>query len=60
MHLGIRARTAVLLRVLHGRNFSLSEGPSYFYATAFYRESVELPFRLLRGFKVLREEGRYK
>ena len=60
MHLSARARAAVLLRVLRGYNFLLLEGPSYFNATAFYRESVELPFRLLRGFKVLREEGRYK
>jgi hypothetical protein len=60
VHLGARARAAVLLRVLHSYNLSLLEGPSYFSATAFYRESVELPFRLLRGFKVLREEGSYK
>ena len=60
MHLSARARTAVLLRVLRSCNFSLSKGPSYFNATAFYRESVELPFGLSRGFKVLKEKGRYK
>ena len=59
MYLGARARAAVF-RGLYGRNFSLLEGPSYFSAMAFYRESVELPFRLSRSFKVLREEGRYK
>ena len=60
MHLGARAYAAVLLRVLRGRNFLLLEGPSCFSATAFYRESVELPFGSLRGFKVLKEEGRCK
>ena len=51
MHLGTRARAAVLLRFLHSRNFSLLEGPSYLNATAFYRELVEFPFRSSRGFK---------
>ena len=51
---------AVLLRGLYGCNFLLLEGPSYFSAMAFYRESVELPFRSLRSFKGLREKGRYK
>ena len=40
LHLASRARAAVLLRVLRGRNFSLLEGPSYFSATAFYRVAV--------------------
>ena len=53
-YLGARAYTAVLLRVLRGYNLSLLEGPSCFSATAFYRESVELLFRLSRGFKALR------
>ena len=51
VYLGTRARTAVLLRVLRGRNFSLLEGPSYFNATAFYRVAVRFSFTLLRGFK---------
>ena len=51
VYLGARARAAVLLRVLYGRNLSLLEGPSYFSATAFYRESVELLFRSSRSFK---------
>ena len=60
MYLSARACTAVLLRVLRGYNFSLLERPFYFNAMAFYRESVEFPFRLLRGFKGEREKGRYK
>ena len=51
MHLGTRARAAVLLRVLRGRNFSLLEGPSYFNATAFYRVAVGFSFASSRGFK---------
>ena len=51
VHLSARARAAVLLRVLRGRNLSLLEGPSYFNVTAFYRESVGFSFRLSRGFK---------
>ena len=60
MYLGAKAYTAVLLRVLYGYNFLLLEGPSYLNAMAFYRVAVELPFRLLRGFKGLKEKGRYK
>ena len=60
MRLGTRARAAVLLRVLRGYNFSLLEGPSYYNATAFYRVAIGFLFGLLRGFKGLREEGRYK
>ena len=35
MYLSARARAAVLLGVLRGRKFLLSEGPSYFNATTF-------------------------
>ena len=56
VYLGARARAAVF-RGLRGCNFSLLEGPSCFGATAFYRESVELPFRSSRGFKALRFRG---
>ena len=51
MHLGARARAAVLLGLLRGRNFLLLEGPSYFNATAFYRVAVGFSFTLSRGFK---------
>ena len=51
MHLGARARAAVLLRFLRGRNFSLLEGPSYFNASAIYRVAVGFLFALSRGFK---------
>ena len=51
VHLGIRARLAVLPRGLYCRNLSLLEGPSYLDATAFYKVSVEFPFRLSRDFK---------
>ena len=52
VHLGIRACLAVLPRGLYYYNLSLLEGPSYLYATAFYKVSVEFPFRLSRDFKV--------
>jgi hypothetical protein len=45
VYLGIGARLAVLPRGLYYRNLSLLEGPSYLYATAFYKVSVEFPFR---------------
>ena len=51
VHLGTRARAAVLLRVLRGRNFSLSEGPSYFNASAIHRVAVGFLFASSRGFK---------
>jgi len=51
VHLGIRACSAVLPRGLYCRNLLLSEGPSYFGATAFYKVSVEFLFRLSRDFK---------
>jgi len=51
VHLGIRAHSAVLPRGLYCHNLLLSEGPSCFSATAFYKVSVEFPFRLSRDFK---------
>jgi len=50
-HLGIRAYLAVLPRGLYYHNLLLLEGPSCLYATAFYKVSVEFPFRLSRDFK---------
>jgi len=50
-YLGIIAYLAILLRGLYYYNLLLLEGPSYFKATAFYRVSIEFPFRLSRGFK---------
>ena len=46
-HLGVRACSAVLPRGLYYCNLLLLEGPSYLNATAFYKVSVEFPFRLL-------------
>ena len=51
MHLGIRARSAVLPRGLYYRNLSLLEGPSCLSATAVYKVFMEFPFRLSRDFK---------
>jgi hypothetical protein len=51
VHLGIRARSAVLPRGLYYRNISLLEGPSYLYATAFYKVFIEFLFRSSRDFK---------
>ena len=50
VYLGIRARLAVLPRGLYYRNLLLLEGPFCLYATAFYKVSVEFPFRLSRDF----------
>jgi len=50
-HLGIRAYSAVLPRGLYYRNLSLLEGPSYLYATAFHKVSIEFLFRSSRDFK---------
>jgi hypothetical protein len=50
VHLGIRARSAVLPRGLYYRNLLLLEGPSCLYVMAFYKVSVEFPFRLSRDF----------
>ena len=52
VHLGIRARSAVLPRGLYYRNLSLSERPSYLCATAFYKVSVEFPLGRREIFKV--------
>ena len=52
VYLGIRARSAVLPRGLYYRNLSLLEGPSYLYATAFYKVSVEFPLGYCEIFKV--------
>jgi len=49
-HLGIRAYLAILPRGLYYYNLLLLEGPFCLYATAFYKLSVEFPFRLLRDF----------
>ena len=51
VYLGIRACLAVLPRGLYYYNLLLLEGPSYLCATAFYKVSVEFPFRLLQDFK---------
>ena len=50
VHLGIRARSAVLPRGLYCRNLSLLKGPSYLNAMAFYKVSVEFLFRLSQDF----------
>ena len=50
-HLSIRAYSAVLPRGLYCHNLLLLEGPFCLYATAFYKVSVEFPFRLSRDFK---------
>jgi hypothetical protein len=50
VYLGIRAYSAVLPRGLYYRNLLLLEGPSYLYATAFYKVSIEFPFRSSRDF----------
>ena len=52
VHLGIRAYLAVLPRGLYCRNLLLLEGPSYLYATAFYKVSVEFPLGRCEIFKV--------
>jgi hypothetical protein len=50
VHLGIRAYLAILPRDLYYRNLLLLEGPSYLNATAFYKVSVEFPFRVIMKF----------
>ena len=52
VYLGVRAYLAVLPRGLYCRNLSLSEGPSYLCATAFYKVSVEFPLGYYKIFKV--------
>ena len=50
VHLGIRAYLAILPRGLYYCNLLLLEGPFCLCATAFYKVSVEFPFRLLQDF----------
>ena len=50
VHLGVRARLAILPRGLYYRNLLLSKGPSCLNAMAFYKVSMEFPFRLSRDF----------
>ena len=52
VHLGIRARLAILPRGLYCCNLLLLEGPFYLYATAFYKVSVEFPLGCREIFKV--------
>ena len=52
MYLGVRARSAVLPRGLYYYNLLLLEGPSYLYAIAFYKVSVEFPLGYCEIFKV--------
>jgi len=51
VYLGIRACLAILPRGLYYYNPLLLEGPSCFGVMAFYKVSVEFPFRLLQDFK---------
>jgi hypothetical protein len=51
VHLGIRARLAVLPRGLFYRNLLLLGRPSYLGVTAFYKVFMEFLFRLSRDFK---------
>jgi hypothetical protein len=50
VHLGIRARSAVLPKGLYCYNLLLLEGPSYLSATAFYKVFVEFLFRVVARF----------
>ena len=50
VYLGIRAYLAVLPRGLYCRNLLLLEGPFCLCVMAFYKVSMEFPFRLLRDF----------
>ena len=52
VHLGIRALSAILPRGLYYYNLLLLEGPSYHYATAFHKVSVEFPLGYREVFKV--------
>jgi len=51
VHLGIRARSAVLPRGLYYCNLLLLEGPSCLSVTAVYKVFIEFPFRSLQDFK---------
>jgi hypothetical protein len=50
VHLGVRARSAVLPRGLYYYNLSLLEGPSCLSATAFHKVFVEFLFRVIARF----------
>ena len=52
VYLGVRAYLAVLPRGLYYRNLLLLEGPSYLYAIAFYKVSIEFPLGYREIFKV--------
>ena len=52
VYLGVRAYSAVLPRGLYCYNLLLLEGPSYLYATAFHKVSVEFPLGYREIFKV--------
>ena len=52
VHLGVRARLAILPRGLYCHNLSLLEGPSCLCATAFHKVSVEFPLGCREIFKV--------
>jgi len=51
VHLGIRARLAILPRGLYCRNLLLLEGPSCLSATAVHEVFIEFLFRSSRDFK---------
>jgi hypothetical protein len=51
VHLGIRARSAVLPRGLFYHNLSLLGRPSCLSVTAFHKVFIEFPFRSSRDFK---------
>ena len=50
IYLGIGAYLAILPKGLYYYNLLLLKGPSCLYAIAFYKVSVEFPFRLLQDF----------
>ena len=50
VYLGVGACLAVLPRGLYCRNLLLLKGPSCLNTTAFYKVSVEFPFRSSRDF----------
>ena len=50
IYLGVGAYLAVLPRGLYYHNLLLLEGPFYLYITAFYKVSIEFPFRLSQDF----------
>jgi len=50
-HLSVRTYSAVLPKGLYYHNLLLLKGPSCLNATAFYKVSIEFPFRSSRDFK---------